>query len=384
MDQQPPSANRREFLLGQSAARAAVAAIRRVVDAAEGTEEPTEPGSDGALIEATLQADTFLTHYARQAMACEFEVIFNVATASAANNAAFAALDLIDRLEDQMTVYREHSEISRLNRTAAHRAVTVEPRLFATLQMAVDRYRETEGAYDITSGPLSKLWGFYRRAGKLPTQQEITESLSHVGSDKLELDTSDHTFRFLDDKVEINLGSIGKGYALDRAAEVMEQQGVTSFLLHGGQSSILARGAASTASTTPGWWIGVRHPLRPQQRLAQVRVVNRALATSGSGVQFFVQAGKRYGHILDPRTGWPAEGTLSATVVAPTAAEADAMSTAFYVMGLDESVRYCQNRPDLGLILVRRGTNAGSVEVTTVGIDETDLQWNSDRPIREV
>jgi thiamine biosynthesis lipoprotein len=180
--------------------------------------------------------------------------------------------------------------------------------------------------------------------------------------------------------MEINLGSIGKGYALDRAAEIMVERDIEHSLLHGGQSSVLARGSRGRFSSADvaareGWWIGLRHPLRPNQRLAEVRVLNRALATSGSAVQFFLHEGRRYGHILDPRTGWPAEGSLSATVLAPTAAMADAVSTACYVLGADAALDFCRTRPEIGLIHISAGAQIGTIEVATSGIADDVLRW---------
>ncbi len=363
-------ANRREFLQGKAAVQAAQELVDRLVE-----ESPLEDEFDAAV------GDSYLVRIGRRAMACEFEVLLNAGQYANGSAAALDALDLIDRLESQMTVYRDESEISELNARAFDEPVEVEPQLFTVLERGVDLYRETRGAYDLTSGPLSRVWGFYRRAGRVPTDDERVEALSHVGTDKLEIDQERHTVRFLEAGMEINLGSIGKGYALDRCAEQMSEHGVDHFLLHGGQSSVLARGsrghfAPGEAAARQGWWIGVRHPERPGQRLVEVRVLDRALATSGSAAQFFLWEGKRYGHILDPRTGRPAEGTLSATVIAPTAAEADAISTACYVMGRDAALEFCRQRPNLGLIFVAPGNKSGSIQVDTLNVADEDLRWH--------
>jgi thiamine biosynthesis lipoprotein len=160
----------------------------------------------------------------------------------------------------------------------------------------------------------------------------------------------------------------------------MLEQGIEHYLLHGGQSSILARGSRGNfdnpiTANREGWWIGLRHPLRPNQRIAEVRVLNRALATSGSAVQFFLHQGRRYGHILDPRTGRPAEGTLSTTVVAPTAAEADALSTACYVLGRDAALALCDKCPQIALIHISPGQQSGSIDVVTSGVADGDVRW---------
>ncbi len=306
-------------------------------------------------------------------MACEFEVLLNAGQYADAPELAVAALDLVEQLEDQMTVYRPHSEVSRLNRGAIERKVDVEPRLFELLRFAKELHRRTAGAYDITSGPLTKAWGFFRRAGKMPRDDELAATLSRVGSQHLALDESQRTVRFMRPDMEINLGSIGKGHALDRCAELLEGRGVADFVLHGGQSSVLARGERGLAAGE-GWWIGLRNPLRPTEQLGEIRLRNRALGTSGSGTQFFYHQGRRYGHILDPRTGRPAEGMLSTTVLAPSGAEADALSTAFFVMGMEPALAYCQAHPHLGAVLIALGPKTGSLDIRVIGLDESDWQ----------
>lgn len=362
----PRPTNRREFLQGKSALQAASEAVEELV------EHPP--------LEAALAGETYLTRIGRRAMACQFEVALNTGQYPQAAAAAVQALDLIDRLEQQMTVFRDDSEISELNAAAFEEPVEVESRLFELLSLGVRLHHDTQGAYDLTAGPLSRVWGFYQRAGRVPSAEELREAMSRVGTDQLEIDPERRTVRFRVPGMEINLGSIGKGYALDRAGEVMAERGIEHYLLHGGQSSVLARGsrgrfASAEAAAREGWWIGVRHPLRPNQRMAEVRVLNRALATSGSAVQFFLHAGRRYGHILDPRTGRPAEASLSTTVLAPTAAEADALSTACYVLGRDAALEYGRSRPQIGLIHISQGNQSGSIDVLTSGIAEEDLRW---------
>src|SRR5262249_38333665 len=159
--------------------------------------------------------------------------------------------------------------------------------------------------------------------------------LERVGVRHLELDAQRRSVRYLRRGLEINLGSIGKGYALDRAADLLRNEGVTAGLIHGGQSSILAIGSDPTDDR--GWAVGVRHPWQGDRRLAVLRLRDRALGTSAVTFQHLEVNGKKLGHILDPRTGWPAEGTASATAVAPTAAEADALATAFFILGVDKT-----------------------------------------------
>jgi thiamine biosynthesis lipoprotein len=318
-------------------------------------------------------------------MACDFEVCFNAGQYEADTATALKALDLVEELEDQMSVFRETSEISSINRTAANESVPVEPGLFGLLELAVQLYDETGGALDMTSAPLWKAWGFARRAGGIPSEEELAAALECVGSDLVQLNGAEKSIRFLKPGVELNLGSIGKGHALDQAAEVLVAEGIEDFLIHGGHSSVLARGsrmeaasAAAVDASASGWVVGLQHPLRRGVRLVEIRLRDRALATSSSGVQYFRHQGKRYGHVLDPRTGWPAEGVLSATALAPTAAVADALSTAFYVMGADAVRQYCQARPELAAILICPAVRGPGVEVVTVGLAEAEFQPTAD------
>jgi thiamine biosynthesis lipoprotein len=179
--------------------------------------------------------------------------------------------------------------------------------------------------------------------------------------------------RFLAPGVEINLGGIGKGYALDRCADLLRAAGIEDFLIHGGQSSVLAVGS-HPATPGQGWNIGLRHPLRPDRRLAEFFLRDQALGTSGSGTQFFHHRGKRYGHLLDPRTGRPADGVLSATVLAPDAAEADALATAFYVLGPEAAATYGASHDGIATLLATPGPKQGSVELHAHGLAEDAWQ----------
>jgi len=391
MESKPP-ATRRRFITGETFLSAVQDAAARA--AARDAPEPS-------LFAAAGDAP-YLIRYGRQAMATDFQLIFVAGTGDA--EAAVAALDLVDQVETQLTIYRETSEILEINRRAADEPVVVEPRLFALLQAADRLFRDTHGAYDITSGPLSRAWGFARRAGTVPSAEALEAARALVGGEKLLLDPRTRTVRFAQPGMEINANSVGKGYALDRGAELLTRRGLTDFLWHGGRSSVLARGtdrpapgytaaplppatcppaADSPDATGPtgppahsptrstgagGWAIGVGHPLRLDRRLAEILLFDEAAGTSGAGYQFFRHEGKRYGHILDPRTGRPAEGVFSVTVVAPSAAEADALSTAFYVMGFDTAVDYCSRRPEIGFLMLLP-TAGGAIELATCNLD---------------
>jgi thiamine biosynthesis lipoprotein len=288
-------------------------------------------------------------------MATSFEIVLPFGTPQA-HEAAEAALGLIDRLEDQLTVYRDTSEVSRLNRQAATAPVEVEERLFGLIALAERLSEETQGAFDISLGALIKAWGFYRRRGAVPSVEERAAVMDRIGMHRVALDAARRTVAFRCPGVEINLGSIGKGFALDRAAALLRDEwGVRSGLLHGGHSSVYALG--SQPGREDGWPVGILDPAagrapRTARRLAILRLRDRALGTSAATFQHLEYNGRRLGHILDPRTGWPAEGMALASVTAPTAAEADALATAFFVMGEDKARACCERRPDIGAVLL--------------------------------
>ena len=365
----PDRQSRRRFLTGQvglgdwsaSTEQQSLAARYEPAFAQTRTSLPPLAGDRSAL----------LVSVRRRAMACEFEVQLAATRDDDSMEHVFAALDLVEALESQMTVYRDDSEVVRLNRRAAGEPVPVEARLFELLQRIATISRATGGALDITSGPLSEAWGFSRREGRVPSDADIAAARERVGIEFVVFDDARRTIAFRRPGVEVNLNSCGKGYALDRMAELLAEHGVDDYLLHGGKSSVLARGN-QPGRDGDGWTIGVRHPLRPDERLGEFCLRDQALATSGSGTQFFIRRGKRYGHILDPRTGRPAERLYSATVVAPTAAEADALSTAFYVMGPDETSEYCTPHSGIGALLVGPGEREGDVQLYAFGLDAND------------
>lgn len=327
--------NRREFLRGEAARRA----IEHVLFDAGGT--PVAVGGPPGATTLEFHAD---------AMACRFAVFLNRVEAQLGASAAIDALGLLEELEAQLTVYRDSSEVSRLNATAANDWQPVEAELFALLAHAVRLSSETDGAFDITAGPLAKVWGFYRRDGRVPDETALANARETVGWKLLELDAEQRRVRFSASGVEINLGAIGKGYALDCVAARLRDRGLESFLIHGGSSSVRAEGRR--ADCKEGWPLAVRHPIRPRERIGLLTLKNQSLGTSGSGNQFFRHRGKRYGHILDPRTGWPVEEVWQVTVVTSNARDADALATALFVMGVEQAETFCRSHPDVSAIFV--------------------------------
>ena len=321
-----------------------------------------------------------LISVSRRAMACLFEVCFPADAAARQGvrrdcaRLAIEALDLVETLEGQLSYFLPDSVLGRINESAAREPVEVEPWLFELLELAKRLCDETQGAYDITSAPLWEVWGFARREGKIPTEAQLAEARARVGCHMLELNPDSSTVRFLMPGMRINLGSVGKGYALDACCRRLEESGMTDFMVHGGQSSVLARGfiercpAGEKQSGGRCWEVGITDPRRPGRRLGIVRLSDRSLATTSLQFQSFRHRGRRYGHVLDPRSGWPAERTIAATVVAPTAAMADALSTAFYVMGPRQSLEYVDSRSGLGAIVVSPGSGDSDIKIAKAGL----------------
>jgi thiamine biosynthesis lipoprotein len=281
-------------------------------------------------------------HAARRAMACRFEMTLPAEDPRGTED-ALAALDLVDRLEAQLSVYRADSAVSDLNRRAAMAPVRVDPHLFALLRRAARLSALTDGAFDPTAGPLVRCWGFFERAGAVPEPAGLADALARTGIRQLHFGR-DRTVTFARQGVELNLGGIGKGYALDRAGRLLRRRGRRCALLNGGSSSVLAIGHPPDQDR---WIIGLRDPARRERRWALLRLADAAVATSGVAEQSFVADGRRYGHLLDPRSGQPVDGRLSVTVVASCAAEADALATAFFVGGPSLATRCARDRTDL-------------------------------------
>jgi thiamine biosynthesis lipoprotein len=338
-------------------------------------------GLIGALLRdeapAPIDDDQMRSHFciARRAMACEFSTFIPpwYANAWAAGE---TALGIIDEMEDLLTVYRESSDLSYLNRMAAERPVRVDERLYLLLKRCAELTAQTEGAFDVSAGALVKAWGFLRGPQRVPSEQERLAALAHTGMRYVEFDDEEHTVRYGVKGLEINLGSIGKGYAMDRAVgRVREQYGIESLLMQGGMSSLLAIG--SPTGDDSGWLVGIQDPEDPARRVATVRLRDRGMGTSGNANQHFTAGGRRYGHVLDPRCGEPVDELGSVSVFAPDAATADALSTALFVLGLDKIAEFCQNHPRIGALVVlkrRPGPSDGTrPRVLTFNLPREDV-----------
>jgi thiamine biosynthesis lipoprotein len=244
------------------------------------------------------------------------------------------ALDEITRVEEQLSAFRPGSDLWEANRHAAERPVCVSPATFAFLQRAADLCAATGGAFDPTVGPLLACWGLAGDAeGAVPSAEQIEAARALVGMTvNVRLDPDAFTICFARPGVRLDPGALGKGWALERALDLLREAGVKNALLHGGTSTIGALG--SSAPGVPGWTVAVQHPTRAEAHLATVRLGDgQALSVSAVHGKSFWAQGRRFGHVLDPRTGQPVQNNVLAAVIACSPTDTDALSTALLVLG---------------------------------------------------
>jgi len=295
------------------------------------------------------------------------------------------ALDEIERLESQLSLYRPGSEIARLNASAAKQPVKVSPTLFALLQQAKKLSEQTGGAFDITIAPLVRAWGFMTGDGHLPEPAALTEARARVGMHLIRLNAEDFTVRFDREGVMLDLGAIGKGYAIERAAELLREAGVSSALLHGGTSTVYAIGQlpdgsawkvavgkphkrAAVEATSKGLIGGTDRGVAP---LAVVPLKDEALSVSALSEKCFQAEGKTFGHVLDSRTGNPVHGPVLAAVVLPSATETDALSTALLVLGTEGHQKIANLHPDMRTLLMIESEGGSRVESKNMVVEHS-------------
>ncbi len=277
---------------------------------------------------------------ARRAMNTRFEVWLHGPSEPTLRAAGEEALNEVELLEAQLSLFRPTSEIAQVNRYAAERPVRVSPPTFALLRRAWSLWSQTGGAFDPTVGPLLKAWGFLGGGGGMPAPSAVAQARGCVGMSRVVLDPENQTVRFERPGMLLDLGAIGKGYAIDCAVECLREAGVTSALIHAGTSSVYGLGRMPDGqpwkTAICGASAGV--PSDPADRsdrslLAEIPLVDAALGVSAVAGKAFRWGDQCFGHVLDPRTGEPSQSALLAAVSLPAATEADALSTALLVQG---------------------------------------------------
>ena len=285
-----------------------------------------------------------LSHYqaTRISMACAYAIEVYGPDAGSLPRVVEEAFDEVDRIDRLMSHYKANSPLSRLNRAAGLNPVKVEPELFDFISEAMQYTHDSDGAFDITVGPLMKAWGFFRGEGRMPTDGEVAAARRHVGAAHVILDSAAKSIRFDEPGVELDLGGIAKGYAVDRVVALLRSRRIHAALISAGGSTIYGIGVPPERD---GWEIGVQDPIDPRKIARGVSLKNRALSVAGSSEKSFEVNGVRYSHIMDPRTGRPAQGLLSVVVLTDTGTAGDALDDALFVLGPKDSQKLLRGLP---------------------------------------
>jgi len=266
-------------------------------------------------------------------------------------SAVRAAFDEARRIDGFLSNYRPDSELSRLNREAASGPVALSPEMADLLSRSLAYSRRSEGAFDISVGALMKVWGFYKGSGRLPSRIAIALAKRKVGYRQVELDRAAGTVRYRRAGLELDPGGIGKGYAVDRMAAILRGAKVQRAFISAAGSSMYAIG---TPPAEPrGWYVRIRDPRAAERTAAELYLHDESLSTSGAYEKFFEAGGRTYSHIMDPRTGMPAQGVVAVSVLAPSTLDSEAWTKAFFVNGWEWSER---NKPgDFNVLFCRDG-----------------------------
>ncbi|WP_162532327.1 FAD:protein FMN transferase [Candidatus Scalindua japonica] len=296
----------------------------------------------------------------------------------------------LNRLDYLMSNYKKTSVLSELNKNAPSGPADCNKELADVIEQSLQYSEITDGAFDITIGPLMKKWGFFKKQGRIPGKEELESVLGSVSYKNIIIEAkakkslaenpvTEKTVSFKNPGTQIDLGGIGKGYAVDRVTLVLKQNGINSALIN-------FAGNIYTFGTPPertSWVIGLQHPRESEGLLGTFDIKDKAVSTSGDYEKFFTIDGKRYSHIIDPRTGNPVKGVVSVTIVAESATRADALSTGVFVMGQEKGMALIEKLPDVEGIIVYEGAGSRLSTKTSSGMKalfkrNTDKELKSD------
>jgi len=303
-------------------------------------------------------------------MATRFEIVLYGDDLVSLRAAGEEALNEIERLDKQLNLYNPASEIACINARAAREPVRVEPGLLQLLEDAQRLHEETGGAFDITVAPLLRCWGFLGGRGKVPTSAELAEARAKSGMHLVRLDHENRTVQFLRDGVMLDLGAIGKGYAVQQAINLLQEAGVGSAILHGGTSTVYGLGHPPEAAA---WKVAVEYPAEnpdiPPALLALVPLKDEALSVSAVSGKAFRANGRTYGHVIDPQTGQPASSAALAAVVLSSATETDAFSTALLTLGVKGHNQIASLRPGMRTLVIGKRARRPGWRIAASGVE---------------
>lgn len=259
----------------------------------------------------------------------------------------------IARIEKLISSWDADSQTSEINRMAGARPVVVDPELFDLIERSVGISHLTDGAFDITYASMDKIWRFDGSMKEMPPEADIRESVARVGFGKIVLDREKHSVFLQEAGMKIGFGGIGKGYAADRAKALLMQRGVPAGIIN-------ASGDMNTWGQQPDgtpWQVAITNPMNKLKSFGMLPISDQAVVTSGNYEKYVTFGDKRYTHIIDPRTGYPATGILSVTVFAPRAELADALATSVFVMGVETGIDRINQLPGIECIIVDENGN---------------------------
>ena len=261
------------------------------------------------------------------------------------NDAIDAVMAELRRIDNLMSHYKPESQLSQINQYANERPVQVDKELFDLIKLSTHYSEITEGAFDITYASVGYLYDYPRHVH--PTEEQIREKLPAVNWRNMLLDEEHHTVRFEHPGMRIDLGGIGKGYAVDRGIDILKARGIERALVTaGGDSRIIGDRMGRP------WLVAVRHPDNPNKVVTRIPLSNSAVSTSGDYERYFDEGGVRYHHIIDPRTGHSASKVRSATILAPTATQTDGMSKTAFVLGPEKALEIINRLPEYDAVFV--------------------------------
>ncbi len=285
----------------------------------------------------------------RQMMGTWAEITVYSQDAKLANRAIESALDAMIEVDSLMSAYKQNSEISDINRQTGQKAVSVSPKTFFIVKSAIHYSEISDGAFDITISPLIHSWGFFRKQGHIPPKEEINQKRALVNYRLIELDSKHNRIKLLKNGMTLDLGGIAKGYAVDQAIEKLQAAKVENVLVNL-SGNMYAMGHPRDKDA---WRIAIRHPRQKESLLGVLELQEESIATSGDYEKFFIHDGKKYSHIINPHTGYPVLGIASVTIVAKTAMEADALSTAVFVLGPEKGLQLIESKDGVEGIIVK-------------------------------
>ncbi|MBI1911436.1 MAG: FAD:protein FMN transferase [Deltaproteobacteria bacterium] len=272
-----------------------------------------------------------------------------VAEDETAVNAAFdKVVAEMNRIENVMSEWREGTKVSEINRNAGIKPVEVTEELFNLISASIQVSELTEGAFDISWASMRGVWSFAKGSERLPTAEEIKERLPLVNYKNIELDNEKKTVYLKTKGMAIGLGAIAKGYAVDKAAQILFNSGVRNFVIKAG-GDMRVQGAQENGKP---WPIGIRHPRDREKFIAKLHLTNISISTSGDYERFFIRDGVLYHHIMDPKTGYPARGSQSVTIIAHDTMTSDAFSTAIFVLGPEKGLKLISKLKGIEAVIV--------------------------------